>query len=76
VLSHDVLSHHSTPDTRQPISPDAEALRAAVSVPPTYIPCRLSEQRRWLMTGHAQPLITSTNGLDAVPEPGSSTRSW
>jgi hypothetical protein len=29
----------------------------------------------WLMTRRGQPKITSTKGLDATPESGSSTRS-
>ena len=37
-----VISNYSTLKS-EPISPDTEALLAAVSVPPTYIPCRLAE---------------------------------
>src|SRR5215217_9116758 len=38
VLGDHVISSYSTPQNRQPISPDTAALLAAVLVPPTYIP--------------------------------------
>jgi hypothetical protein len=79
VLSHDVVSHHSTPDTgsRCPWTPkhlsNQSVLPHLYTMPDLYL-CGLSAIAGSNRRG--QPLITSTNGLDVMPEPRCTTRSW
>jgi hypothetical protein len=77
VLSHDVVSHASTPISAADVLGHQCTLESSVlphlsTMPDLYL--RLTSSNRGKQQTR-QPLITSTNGLDVTPESGSSTRS-